>query len=63
MSNIRLEKQLAFLQEIDKTKQILRQTLIMDGSRRENDAEHMWHASVAAFILEDTPTKILISAA
>ena len=57
MSNIRLEKQLAFRQEIDKTKQILRQTLIMDGSRRENDAEHMWHASVAAFILEEYADK------
>ena len=36
----RLEEQLKFIQEIDKVKGILRQTVILDGSRRENDAEH-----------------------
>ena len=37
----RLEKQLAFSLEIDKEKEIGRQTLLADASREENDAEKM----------------------
>lgn len=47
----RLDEQLTFIKEIDKLKDVFRNTLLMDGSRHENDAEHMWHASVAAIIL------------
>ena len=39
----RLEKQIAFIREIDKEKFIQRMTLLTDGKRRENDAEHAWH--------------------
>lgn len=47
----RLEKQLAFIREIDKEKQIFRQTYISDSTRKENDAEHAWHMAIMAFLL------------
>jgi putative hydrolase of HD superfamily len=50
MSN-RLEQQLHFVLEIDRLKQILRQTLVSDGSRRENSAEHSWHLAMMAILL------------
>lgn len=49
----RMDKQLAFLMEIDKVKNIFRQTWLADGSRKENDAEHSWHLAVAAFLLKE----------
>lgn len=49
--NERLKKQLDFLVEVDKMKNILRQTLIIDKSRRENDAEHSWHFALMAMTL------------
>ena len=45
-SNIRLDQQLRFTAEIDKMTSILRRTMLIDGSRRENDAEHSWHIAV-----------------
>ena len=39
----RLESQIGFLVEVDKLKQVFRQTWVMDRSRLENDAEHSWH--------------------
>ena len=47
----RFEKQLNFLVEVDKMKTILRQTLLVDKSRQENDAEHSWHFALMAMIL------------
>lgn len=47
----RLEKQLDFLLEADKMKNVLRQTLLTDMSRRENDAEHSWHFALMAMLL------------
>ena len=49
----RLSAQIAFVLEIDKLKSIVRQTLLTDGSRRENDAEHSWHIATMAFILAE----------
>ena len=49
----RLEKQLKFLMEIDKVKNVFRQTWLADGNRKENDAEHSWHLAVAAFLLKE----------
>ncbi len=49
----RLKKQLDFLLEIDREKEIYRQTHILGGSRRENDAEHAWHMAVMAFVLQE----------
>ena len=47
----RLEKQLAFLVEVDKLKHIFRQTLLINGERHENDAEHSWHLALMAGLL------------
>ncbi|MDD4715301.1 MAG: HD domain-containing protein [Oscillospiraceae bacterium] len=49
--NERLSRQLAFLVEVDHMKNVLRRTLLADGSRRENDAEHSWHFALMAMIL------------
>lgn len=48
-----LEKQIEFIREIDKLKNIFRLTYLMDASRHENDAEHSWHLSVMVFLLKD----------
>lgn len=47
----KLLKQLEFLTEVDKMKTVFRQTLLMDKSRRENDAEHSWHFALMALTL------------
>lgn len=52
-NNERLNKQLEFIVEIDKAKRVLRRTLLMDGSRNENDAEHSWHLAVMAMLLHE----------
>lgn len=49
----RLEKQLEFIREIDKVKNIYRQTYLTDGQRKENDAEHSWHIAVMAMLLKE----------
>lgn len=49
----RLKKQMDFLLEIDKMKEITRQTYLADGSRKENDAEHSFHLAVMAYVLAD----------
>jgi putative hydrolase of HD superfamily len=56
MGQERLHQQLAFLVEADKLKNILRRTLLTDGSRRENSAEHSWHLALAAMVLEEYAT-------
>lgn len=49
----RLSRQLAFSLELDKLKTILRQTLLTDSSRQENDAEHSWHVAMMAVLLAE----------
>lgn len=51
--NDNINRQLAFVLEVDKLKHILRQTLLTDASRRENDAEHSWHLALMAVVLQD----------
>lgn len=53
MEQNRLEKQMEFIVEMDKTKQIVRQTYLADGSRKENDAEHAWHLAMMAYLLRE----------
>lgn len=53
MENERLERQIAFCREIDKEKQVGRQTYLADGSRKENDAEHAWHMAVMTLLLSE----------
>lgn len=47
----RLSQQIAFIIEIDRLKQILRQTYLADRSRPENTAEHSWHIALMATLL------------
>ena len=49
----RLRKQIDFCREVDKEKEIMRQTYLCSGSRRENDAEHAWHMALMAAILSE----------
>lgn len=49
----RMKKQLEFLMEIDKVKNVFRQTWLADTNRKENDAEHSWHLAVAAVLLKE----------
>lgn len=49
----RLKKQLDFALEIDKEKNIYRQTHLSGHGRRENDAEHAWHMAVMAYLLRE----------
>ena len=49
----RIEKQLEFALEIDKVKNIFRQTHVSGYSRNENDAEHSWHMAIMAYLLRE----------
>ena len=49
----RLKQQLNFALEIDKEKNILRQTHLSGHGRRENDAEHAWHMAIMAYLLRE----------
>lgn len=51
--NERLQKQIAFIKEIDKVKSIFRQTYLADGTRKENDAEHSWHIALMVVLLKE----------
>ncbi len=53
MNDDRIRLQTAFLTESDKLKSILRRTLLADGSRRENTAEHSWHILLTAMVLRE----------
>jgi putative hydrolase of HD superfamily len=52
MSSSVLDQQLAFLREIDQLKSVVRQSPLLNGSRKENSAEHSWHLAVYALILQ-----------
>ena len=49
----RLKKQLEFILEIDKEKNIFRQTHLSGHGRNENDAEHAWHMAIMAYLLRE----------
>lgn len=49
----RLRKQLQFSLEIDKEKNIFRQTHLSGHGRNENDAEHAWHMAIMAYLLRE----------
>lgn len=62
MANDRLDRQIAFIVEIDRLKQVYRQTYLMDSSRKENSAEHSWHFALLAIVLAeyaDEPMDVL----
>ena len=49
----RFEQQMKFILEIDKVKNVFRQTYLADGNRKENDAVHSWHMAIMAFLLKE----------
>lgn len=49
----RLARQIAFIEALDGLKQVFRQNLVMDGTRRENSAEHSWHTAMMAPLLAE----------
>lgn len=53
----RLNSQIKFIMEIDRLKQVFRQTYLSDGSRKENDTEHSWHLAVMAMLLGEYANK------
>ena len=57
MQQTRLKQQIEFIIEIDKLKNVLRQTLLIDSSRRENSGEHSWHLAIMTMILAEYAIK------
>lgn len=53
MASTSLEKQLQFLREIDRLKTVVRQSPLLDRSRKENSAEHSWHLALYALVLSE----------
>ena len=49
----RLKKQVDFILEIDKEKNIFRQTHLSNHGRNENDAEHAWQMAIMAYLLQE----------
>jgi putative hydrolase of HD superfamily len=49
----RFKQQIEFILEVDKLKNVLRKTILMDRSRRENSAEHSWHIALTVLILSE----------
>jgi putative hydrolases of HD superfamily len=52
-----LADRVRFVVELDRLKQVLRRTVVTDGTRRENSAEHSWHLAMMALVLSDTADK------
>ena len=50
---VRLDAQMAFLNEVDKLKSVMRATTLCDGTRRENSGEHSWHIALYAMTLAE----------
>lgn len=57
--NDKLKQQLDFILEIDKEKNILRQTHLSGHGRRENDAEHAWHMAIMAYLLKEYSNELV----
>ena len=55
--NERLKKQMDFILEIDKEKNIFRQTHLSNHGRNENDAEHAWHMAIMTYLLKEHANK------
>ncbi|MDO9372820.1 MAG: HD domain-containing protein [Ferruginibacter sp.] len=62
MTTDNLQKQVAFIKEIDKLKYIQRKTKLFNSDRHENDAEHSWHLAMMTIVLaehSDKPINVL----
>lgn len=53
MDESRIDRQFDFIREIDKEKLIQRQTYLNNAVRKENDAEHAWHAAIMTVLLSE----------
>ena len=53
MDDIRFERQIQFILEVDKLKTILRRTYLLNADRVENTAEHSWHLAIGAILLAE----------
>jgi putative hydrolase of HD superfamily len=53
MEETALTQQLMFLREIDRLKSVVRQSPLLDRSRKENSAEHSWHLAMYAWLLQE----------
>ena len=49
----RLTGQMRFIVEIERLSSVLRKTLLANGSRLENDAEHSWRLAVIALLFRE----------
>lgn len=52
-THARLAQQIRFIVEVDKLKEVFRQTLLTQSRRRENDAEHSWHLCLMVLVLAE----------
>jgi putative hydrolases of HD superfamily len=48
-----IHRQLAFLAELDRLESVVRQSPLVNRSRRENSAEHSWHLAMFALVLSE----------
>ena len=48
-----IQQQFAFLAELDQLKSIVRQSPLINRSRKENSAEHSWHLAMFALVLSE----------
>lgn len=49
----RLGQQITFMVEVDKLKEVFRQTKLINSRRQENDAEHSWHLCLTVILLAE----------
>jgi putative hydrolase of HD superfamily len=49
----RFRRQLEFILEVDRLKEVYRQSYVLHANRHENSAEHSWHLAVAAGLLAE----------
>jgi 5'-deoxynucleotidase YfbR-like HD superfamily hydrolase len=49
----RFRRQIEFILEVDRLKEVYRQSFVLYADRHENSAEHSWHLAVAALLLAE----------
>jgi 5'-deoxynucleotidase YfbR-like HD superfamily hydrolase len=49
----RFKRQIEFILEVDRLKEVYRQSYVLNANRHENSAEHSWHLAVAALLLAE----------
>lgn len=50
---VRIARQIEFIAECDKLKEVFRQTINTQSRRAENDAEHSWHLCLCVIVLAE----------